>query len=441
MRTLSSDIDGYYSLIIDESTDISVLKMLGIAIRYYSKEQQRIICTFLNLVHIQDGTADVIVDGIKETLKTFKLKEDVPDLVMVKCVCHSLQLAVSKASEKTLPRNMEFLIRETYNWFSHSSIKQVAYQQIYSLINDGKLPLKILQVANTRWLSMEPAIKRILDQWDSLKAHFDIAPTKDNCYTAELLFNMFSDVNNKIYLTFIYDIVQLVQKTNKIFESRSADPTKLLQDLKQLYVNIVSKIVTPGRLHRIDLLNDNFENYIDPNPYLGFAFENSCTQISATDKSTIKSRCISFLTQLSKELRNRLPDNIKILEKMNLFAVDQCLKHNKQPITDVVKEFTNDVFEISNIENQWGQIHLVQWQEIQNTEKFWVEVSNYRDASNENPFDSLVKVAFKVLCLPHSNADIERVFSSMNLIKNKLRNRMKLPLLNSLLNTYILDSD
>jgi hypothetical protein len=110
----------------------------------------------------------------------------------------------------------------------------------------------------------------------------------------------------------------LVQKTNKIFESRSADPTKLLQDLKQLYVNIVSKIVTPGRLHRIDLLNDNFENYIDPNPYLGFAFENSCTQISATDKSTIKSRCISFLTQLSKELRNRLPDNIKILEKMNL---------------------------------------------------------------------------------------------------------------------------
>jgi hypothetical protein len=72
-----------------------------------------------------------------------KLKEDVSDLEMVKCVCHSLQVAVSKASEKTLPRNMEFLIRQTYNWFSHSSIKQVAYQQIYSLINDGKLPLKI----------------------------------------------------------------------------------------------------------------------------------------------------------------------------------------------------------------------------------------------------------------------------------------------------------
>jgi hypothetical protein len=79
---------------------------------------------------------------------------------------------------------------------------------------------------------------------------------------------------------------------------------------------------------------------------------------------------------------------------MNLFAVDQCLKHNKQPITDTVKEFTNDVFEISNIENQWGQIGK-RYKILNN---FGFLVSNYRDASNENPFDSLVKVAFKVLC-------------------------------------------
>jgi hypothetical protein len=79
---------------------------------------------------------------------------------------------------------------------------------------------------------------------------------------------------------------------------------------------------------------------------------------------------------------------------MNLFAVDQCLKHNKQPITDTVKEFTNDVFEISNIENQWGQIGK-RYKILKN---FGFLVSNYRDASNENPFDSLVKVAFKVLC-------------------------------------------
>lgn len=60
--------DGYYSLLIDESTDITVNKMLGIAIRYYSVEQKRIVSTFLSLIHIEDGTAESIVSAIKKIL-------------------------------------------------------------------------------------------------------------------------------------------------------------------------------------------------------------------------------------------------------------------------------------------------------------------------------------------------------------------------------------
>ena len=37
------------------------------------------------------------------------------------------------------------------------------------------------------------------------------------------------------------------------------------------------------------------------------------------------------------------------------------------------------------------------------------------------------------MILPHSNADVERVFSAMNCAKHKLRNRMKTNLLNALL--------
>jgi hypothetical protein len=43
-------------------------------------------------------------------------------------------------------------------------------------------------------------------------------------------------------------------------------------------------------------------------------------------------------------------------------------------------------------------------------------------------------VALRILCLPHSNAEVERVFSSMNIVKNKIRNKMKLDLLNNILN-------
>jgi len=44
-----------------------------------------------------------------------------------------------------------------------------------------------------------------------------------------------------IYLNFLYPILNMVQKTNKNFESKVADPTKLLLDIKRLYSTIAIK--------------------------------------------------------------------------------------------------------------------------------------------------------------------------------------------------------
>ncbi len=91
-----------------------------------------------------------------------KLKTEIPSLILFRCVCYSLQLAVYHTCSECLPRNLEFLVAETYKWFSHSSAKQLAYQQLYQTLNEGKVPLKILNNCATRWLSIEPAVDGIL---------------------------------------------------------------------------------------------------------------------------------------------------------------------------------------------------------------------------------------------------------------------------------------
>jgi len=53
----------YYSLLIDKS--IIVDKILGIIIRYYSTEQKKIISTFFKSIHIEDGTAESIINNKK----------------------------------------------------------------------------------------------------------------------------------------------------------------------------------------------------------------------------------------------------------------------------------------------------------------------------------------------------------------------------------------
>lgn len=331
-------------------------------------------------------------------------------------------------------KNIEFLIKETYNWFANSSIRQLNYAQIYKLLNDGQEPLKILRVADTRWISIEPAVKRILDQWTELNAHFEISRLSDNCYTAELLYSMYCDKKNFIYLSFLYPILSLIQKTNKNFESKVADPTKLLSDIKRLYSTVANKILLPTA--RIDIYEQDIEKYLDPSPALGYAFESSCVEneVIGQEKEYLKTRCVSFLIALVRELKNRLPDNIKILERISAFSVTECLKANKLPITDIALYYgKKDARTIAQIELEWDNIHHIRWEETQNTEKFWIEVSNYRDANGQNPFENLTDLTFKILCLPHSNADIERVFSQTNLIKTKLRNKTKLVLLNNIL--------
>ncbi|KAI8116121.1 Zinc finger protein 862 [Lucilia cuprina] len=148
-QLLIDDIsDSKFSLIIDESTDITIEKYLGIVIRYYSKTNKNIVSTFLQLCPLEDGSAQGITSAILNVLKEFNLnisnmvglgtdnarvmtginrgvianlKEKNKNIVLVPCVCHSIQLSVSSAS-KTLPEEIEYLVAETYSWFSKSTI-------------------------------------------------------------------------------------------------------------------------------------------------------------------------------------------------------------------------------------------------------------------------------------------------------------------------------
>ncbi|KAL0830039.1 hypothetical protein ABMA28_003497 [Loxostege sticticalis] len=381
-QELVDDIgDQEYSILIDESTDVSVSKLLGVTVRYYSLSLKKIVSTFLGLVELEDGTANGIVNGLKlllsglnlnikniigigtdnatvmtgttngvhQLLKTITGKDN---LVLVRCVCHSLQLAMSHASDQTLPRNIDFLIRETYNWFSHSSKRQLYYKELYKTMNCGSEPLKIPRLCNTRWISIEPAVVRILDQWEELKLLFQVARSSEQCYMAEMLYNMYNDPVNHLYLIYIKPIVQEVQKVNKLFESN---------DVHKFY---------PQTCNRITI---------------------------------------------------GLPTNFAVLRKMAMFSVQETLKVVKPPIVEIAQEFNIDATGIDKlIITQWRNIVFIKWHCTSSTAKFWCE--------------ELATFAITVLTLlPHSNADIERVFSQVNLVKTKLRNSLSISTLNAIL--------
>lgn len=463
-ENLKEDLKGQpYSLLIDESTDIAVHKYLGIIIIYYSCTHKKIISTYLDLPMLFECDADGIVATIKTTLTRFdiplqnlmgigtdnasvmtgvnngvhaKLKRELPNLVLVRCICHSLQLAVSAVTKQFLPRNLEFIIKETYDWFSRSSSRQATYKELFKLINDGHEPLKIVQSCQTRWLSIESAVARIYTQWLELKTHFHLAKLKERCYTAELLHGLYSDDVNYAYISFIYPILADVNRVNKLFESKDADHTKLYDELTNLIDTLVAKIILP--IQKVDIYTQNIQEFVYKKCYLGYRFESHLSTMKEkglppNEEEIIRNRCIQFIVHLINELKNRLPENLNLMKSIQRISVEHALSHNKEPITDLMLYFNKKQEDVAKVDEQWRQIHLLKWKNTKNTKTFWYEVMDFKDLAGENRFQELAVFAISLLVLPHSNADVERLFSMMNVIKTKNRNRMKLQLLSSIL--------
>jgi hypothetical protein len=56
---------------------------------------------------------------------------------------------------------------------------------------------------------------------------------------------------------------------------------------------------------------------------------------------------------------------------------------------------------------------------------FWGHISRRVDTSGEKRFPTVSKLTTSLLSLPHSNANVERIFSHVANIKTKTRNSMK----------------
>lgn len=263
-----------------------------------------------------------------------------------------------------------------------------------------------------------------------------MARLSEKCYTAEILWNMYCDENNMLYLLFLRPILSEIQSLNKAFQSEKNDHVKLLNDLTLVVQGISKKLVLPTC--KLDPLVVSVDDYLDPKPYLGHTFETKIGQLRKEQKMDvyteegIRDRCKLFLLRLFKQLEQRLPENVVILKKISLLSVDNVLRVVKEPILPLL-EYVGNSKELDAIESQLSKINLIDWNNKSDTIAFWDEVNKYKDASGINPFKELVNSALSMLILPYSNAEVERVFSQLNLVKNRSRNKMSVEMTNAIL--------
>ena len=158
-----------------------------------------------------------------------------PRVVHIRCICHSIQLC-SLYALKPLPcTHLIHGCRDIQLVLSQYCCCQQKYKQLYSCINIGEEPLKILKVSDIHWLSTVPCVQCVLDQYEELKLHFQLVKDEEHNYTAELLYQMYCSPENKLYLLFLKPILLELNRVNKLFQLDKGSPMKLLGELMTLY--------------------------------------------------------------------------------------------------------------------------------------------------------------------------------------------------------------
>ena len=176
----------YYSLLVDEYTDISVLKQLVLYGR--AVVQGKLKSCFLKIVDLEEGKVLTITNAITsylecsglgiENMSSFgsdgasvmmgcrsgvatQLNAHNRQMVSVHCLCHRLALASSQASSDVsyLKKFKEYLLT-LYNYFHFSPVKSARLKLVQELLNTPQL--KVTRAVDTCWLSHKTVISTLL---------------------------------------------------------------------------------------------------------------------------------------------------------------------------------------------------------------------------------------------------------------------------------------
>lgn len=364
------------------------------------------------------------------------LKRDLPDIIIVNCTCHSLHLCAEKASE-SMPRQLEFLIRECHNWFSYSSKRLEAYRDLYEIMNESRAPKKIPGFCGTRWLARSHARRTLLEQWEELKLLFMMAKTEDKCFMAEKLYDIMKCRAYHAYFTFLDVHLRQVTKVNCLFQSDNVDPAKLLEDLFLLFKNILQIIVIPRKLETVtdgEYATFDFQEHLMHVSaiHFGYTVEEALPKLDRRDKEDLRERCKTFLVILCSELQKRLPKQITFLKAMVKLSPEIATSQVKPTLVDILQNVQRaEVYGCKQeVEMEWNNLQNKSRENTTRCTDFWAEVQGDTDAAGNKRFPNVCKLA---LSGPISNAAVERAFSLYSVVKTKLRNRLSLPTIQSIM--------
>lgn len=482
-----------FSLCVDGSNDSDLEQMHPITIRIFDTHTNKIVTRFSDMCTSTSGTAAGIfsvVDGklqqLLQTLNPWNLCTSVgvdntsvnigsrdsiktrvlrcnPAIYFNGCPCHILHNAAQKAAEsfsQSSGFDVEEFVIDLFYWFDKST-KRKNELRSYCTFCDQDYK-RLVKHVSTRWLSLELAVQRSLQQLPSLSSYFKSEDKSQARFNR--LQNAFSDPLIEVYLLFFQSVLPTFTHCNQFLQREEPLIHVLQPQLLKLLQNVLSKYVKPAILegclsstgHGLSTVDfKNPANHVT-DEYLSVGFITKQTlnkllnegDISSYQYSKFFKAAKAFLIRATEYLIKWCPLDDELLVHATWLSFESRLEKtfvSVQYFVDCYQElFTN--LNMDKLNDQFLAYQLLTDEDIPQSLKelscrsadgchqidiLWGYLRTIKKpGSSILEFDLLFQVAELIMTIPHSNAGEERIFSLIN--KNKTPSRSSLELTGTL---------
>ena len=144
----------------ERSTGSNIFQLLDAALKAHKIPWKNCIC-------FSCDNASVMT-GIREGVAAY-VKRQNPDVFVLGCICHRLHLAAEKGAANLPFTPVDVLVKIFY-YLEKSSKRHKELKETQAMC--GTANHKILKLVCTRWLSLQNALNRLLEQWPALLVYF-----------------------------------------------------------------------------------------------------------------------------------------------------------------------------------------------------------------------------------------------------------------------------
>ncbi|CAF1107795.1 unnamed protein product [Brachionus calyciflorus] len=465
LKTLVDKVNGntFYSLIIDETTDISKIEQLSICVRFVDKELN-IQEKFIGFYQAQKTDGEFLFNLVKQALADLglpfsnivgqcydggsnmsgsykglssRIKNLNNKALYVHCYAHKLNLALKGTCSQIIEvRNCIGIVNSIYNLIDGSAKRHNIFKNIQNEVNESNLTIK--KLSDTRWSSRDRAFKAVKENlptiFETLKEIDDTDHSQNGSFANSLLKSIKS-FDFYFYLLALSEIFEIINFLSVYLQNTHLD----LKTAKEMTFLAIEKLENSKN-------DDFFERLWDDS--IKFCEKFGIDEPQLPRQRSVNKRCSEFLpvvenytdtkiqfkTKLNKiiehliaELNERFSDDLKPL----IYIYELFFKNQNDLTLDSIRKNLAIYKDIINFESLLSEMKV--WINFKNSNQnelklSYSNISSLKDIFVERKFFSLLPNISKLLqiylTVPISSASAERSFSCLKRLKTWLRNSM-----------------